>query len=131
MMKLKEKMTPAELAEVLGLARQTVNRWAREQKWRTEAIPGVKGGRARLIVIDRPVIDFLTNIPAFRHLNEEYQLAEQPSGYFINEADAVWRQIADTLQLMTAAEQTHLRDLLARDGISGFLARLGISPATK
>lgn len=75
-MKLKEKMTPAELAEVLGLARQTVNRWAREQKWRTEAIPGVKGGRARLIVIDRPVIDFLTNIPAFRHLNEEYQLAE-------------------------------------------------------
>ncbi|MBK0432731.1 YfeC-like transcriptional regulator, partial [Klebsiella pneumoniae] len=27
MMKLKEKMTPAELAEVLGLARQTVNRW--------------------------------------------------------------------------------------------------------
>lgn len=55
----------------------------------------------------------------------------QPSGYFINEADAVWRQIADTLQLMTAAEQTHLRDLLARDGISGFLARLGINTATK
>ncbi|EKP26669.1 hypothetical protein KOXM_17213, partial [Klebsiella michiganensis] len=37
MMKLKEKMTPAELAECLNLARQTINRWAREQSWRTEA----------------------------------------------------------------------------------------------
>lgn len=58
MMKLKDKMTPAELAECLNLARQTINRWAREQNWRTEAIPGVKGGRARLIVIDKAVIDF-------------------------------------------------------------------------
>ena len=32
-MKLKDKMTPAELAECLNLARQTINRWAREQKW--------------------------------------------------------------------------------------------------
>ena len=43
MMKLKDKMTPAELADCLGLARQTINRWVRQQKWRTEAIPGVKG----------------------------------------------------------------------------------------
>ncbi|SAP73100.1 putative negative regulator [Klebsiella oxytoca] len=78
MMKLKDKMTPAELAESLNLARQTINRWAREQKWRTEPIPGVKGGRARLIVIDRPVIDFLANIPALRHLAIDNQLAEQP-----------------------------------------------------
>ncbi|MCL7678159.1 putative DNA-binding transcriptional regulator, partial [Klebsiella pneumoniae] len=48
MMKLKDKMTPAELADCLGLARQTINRWVREKQWRTEAIPGVKGGRARL-----------------------------------------------------------------------------------
>ncbi|HDT0971473.1 putative DNA-binding transcriptional regulator, partial [Escherichia coli] len=41
MMKLKDKMTPAELADCLGLARQTINRWVREKQWRTEAIPGV------------------------------------------------------------------------------------------
>ncbi|WP_148659997.1 YfeC-like transcriptional regulator, partial [Klebsiella pneumoniae] len=28
MMKLKDKMTPAELAKSLNLARQTINRWA-------------------------------------------------------------------------------------------------------
>lgn len=44
MMKLKDKMTPAELADCTGLARQTINRWVREKQWRTEAIPGVKGG---------------------------------------------------------------------------------------
>jgi DNA-binding XRE family transcriptional regulator len=31
MMKLKDKMTPAELADCLGLARQTINRWVREK----------------------------------------------------------------------------------------------------
>jgi hypothetical protein len=128
-MKLKDKMTPAELAECLNLARQTINRWAREQQWRTEAIPGVKGGRARLIVIDKTVIDFLTNIPALRHLAIDSQLAEQPVRYFVNDADTVWRQIVETIQLMTPTEQLHLRDLLAREGISGFLSRLGITDA--
>lgn len=127
MMKLKDKMTPAELADCLGLARQTINRWVREQQWRTESIPGVKGGRARLIVIDKSVLDFLANIPALRHLLTENQLAEPTSHYFVNNADAIWRQIAETLHLMTAEEQQHLRDLLAREGISGFLSRLGIS----
>jgi DNA-binding XRE family transcriptional regulator len=37
MMKLKDKMTPAELADCLGLARQTINRWVREKQWRTKA----------------------------------------------------------------------------------------------
>ncbi|HBW3430364.1 TPA: putative DNA-binding transcriptional regulator [Klebsiella pneumoniae] len=130
MMKLKDKMTPAELADCLGLARQTINRWVREKKWRTEAIPGFKGGRARLVVIDQPVREFLTNIPARRHLFSDNHLAESPGAYLVNEADAIWRQITETLQLMTPAEQLQLRDLLAREGISGFLARLGIaSPA--
>ena len=102
MMKLKDKMTPAELADCLGLARQTINRWVRQQKWRTEAIPGVKGGRARLVVIDKPVLEFLTNAPARRHLFTDNHLAESPGAYLVNEAE----------------------------GISGFLARLGIaSPA--
>lgn len=113
-------MTPAELADCLGLARQTINRWVREKQWRTEAIPGVKGGRARLVVIDQPVREFLTNIPARRHLLTDNHLAESPGAYLVNEADAIWRQITETLQLMTPAEQLQLRDLLAREGISGF-----------
>ena len=131
MMKLKEKMTPAELAECLNLARQTINRWAREQSWRTEAIPGVKGGRARVIVIDKAVIDFLANIPALRHLTLDNQLAEPVVKYFVNDADTIWRQIVETMHLMTPAEQLHLRDFLAREGISGCLSRLGIADAKK
>ncbi len=127
MMKLKDKMTPAELADCLGLARQTINRWVREQHWRTEAIPGVKGGRARLIVIDKPVLDFLANIPALRHLLTDYQLAEPSGHYVVSETDAIWRQITEILHLMTTEEQQHLRDLLVREGISGFLSRLGIA----
>ena len=128
-MKLKDKMTPAELAECLNLTRQTINRWAREQKWRTEPIPGVKGGRARLIIIDKSVIDFLVNIPALRHLTIDNHLAEPPVTYVVNDADTIWRQIVETMHLMTPTEQLHLRDFLAREGISGFLSRLGITDA--
>ena len=48
-------MTTEELAENLGVARQTVNRWIRQQGWKTEGVNGVKGGRARLIHIDARV----------------------------------------------------------------------------
>ncbi|MBJ5827558.1 putative DNA-binding transcriptional regulator, partial [Salmonella enterica subsp. enterica serovar Meleagridis] len=48
MKRLRSKMTTEELAECLGVARQTVNRWIREHHWKTEKFPGVKGGRARL-----------------------------------------------------------------------------------
>ena len=70
-------MTTEELAECLGVAKQTVNRWIREQNWTTEKFPGVKGGRARLIHIDSSVRAFLLNIPAFRKVPEVYQ-AEEP-----------------------------------------------------
>lgn len=66
-------MTTEELAECLGVARQTVNRWIREQHWKTEKFPGVKGGRARLIHIDASVREFILNIPAFRKLPAFYQ----------------------------------------------------------
>ncbi|WP_162557679.1 YfeC-like transcriptional regulator, partial [Klebsiella michiganensis] len=33
------------------------------------------------------------------------------------------------MHLMTPAEQLHLRDFLAREGLSGFLSRLGITDA--
>lgn len=78
------------------------------------------------MVIDQPVREFLTNIPARRHLLTDNHLRNRQC-IPVNEADAIWRQITETLQLMTPAEQLQLRDLLAREGISGFLARLGIA----
>ena len=124
---LKERMTPEEIAHLTGYSRQTINKWVRKEGWQTSPRPGVQGGKARLVVIDQPVREFLTNIPARRHLLTDNHLAESPGAYLVNEADAIWRQITETLQLMTPAEQLQLRDLLAREGISGFLARLGIA----
>lgn len=57
-------MTTEELAECLGVAKQTVNRWIREKGWKTEKFPGVKGGRARLILVDTQVCEFIQNTPA-------------------------------------------------------------------
>ena len=77
------------------------------------------------ILLVRPYLTLY--IPALRHLLTEHQLAEPSSHYFVNDAGVIWRQIAETLHLMTAEEQQRLRDLLAREGISGFLSRLGIA----
>ena len=60
-------MTTEELAECLGVAKQTVNRWIREKGWKTEKFPGVKGGRARLILVDTQVCEFIQNTPAFHN----------------------------------------------------------------
>ena len=125
MMKLKDKMTPAELADCPGWPdKRSIAGFARNNG-APKQYPALKG-RARLVVIDQPVREFLTNIPARRHLLTDNHLAESPC-IPVNEADAIWRQITETLQLMTPAEQLQLRDLLAREGISGFLARLGIA----
>ena len=62
-------MTTEELAECLGVAKQTVNRWIREKGWKTEKFPGVKGGRARLILVDTQVCEFIQNTPAFHNKN--------------------------------------------------------------
>ncbi|MFW0768373.1 putative DNA-binding transcriptional regulator [Trabulsiella odontotermitis] len=126
---LHSKMTTEELAQCLGIAKQTVNRWIREQGWQTETIPGVKGGRARLVHIDHHVREYLANTPALRRRSTQYQLAEPVQNYVVKEADPALRQIADILQVMTDAEKQRLVVLLSREGISGFMARLGIADA--
>ncbi|WP_374256831.1 YfeC-like transcriptional regulator [Yokenella regensburgei] len=126
---LHSKMTTEELAQCLGMAKQTVNRWIREQEWQTEVIPGVKGGRARLIHIDNRVREYLANTPALRHWSTQYQLAEPVQSYTAREDSPALRQISDTLHMMTDAEKQRLAVLLAREGISGFLSRLGIADA--
>ena len=121
-MKLPEKMTPEEMADYLGVARQTVNRWIREQGWKTEKLTGVKGGRARLIHIDKSVLAFMQKTPVVRHRQSSCQEQGATSELY---------QIFKVLQKMTAEEQERLECYLAREGLHGFLNRLGISDSVK
>jgi len=127
MKRLRNKMTTEELADSLGIARQTVNRWVRQQGWKTEGINGVKGGRARLIHVDARVREHIMSIPAIRNRQAIYQLAESPSHYGSPRSSALLPQIIDSLENLTLIEQERLHVLLAREGIHGFLNRLGIA----
>ncbi|EMF1897311.1 YfeC-like transcriptional regulator [Enterobacter roggenkampii] len=126
MKKLRSKMTTEELAESLGVARQTVNRWIRQQGWKTEGLNGVKGGRARLIHIDARVKEHIMSLPAIRNRQAVYHLAEATSAYNATSAN-LFPGIIETLESMTAAEQKRLDTFLKREGIHGFLKRLGIA----
>lgn len=97
-------MTTEELAESLGVARQTVNRWIRQQGWKTEGLNGVKGGRARLIHIDARVKEHIMSLPAIRNRQAVYHLAEATSAYNHPSAN-LFPGIIETLENMTAAEQ--------------------------
>ena len=101
-------MTTEELADCLGVAKQTVNRWIREQNWTTEKFPGVKGGRARLIHIDSSVRTFLLNIPAFRKVPEIYQAEEPLAEYNHVVRSHACRQIISALDNMSPTEQEKL-----------------------
>lgn len=52
--------------------------------WKTEKFHGVKGGRARLILVDTQVCEFIQNTPAFHNtpmlLEAEEPLAEYAPG---------------------------------------------------
>ncbi|WP_420244006.1 MerR family transcriptional regulator [Citrobacter sedlakii] len=126
MKRLRSKMTTEELANCLGVARQTVNRWIREQKWETEKFPGVKGGRARLVHIDSRVREFILNIPAFRNHYAFYQAEEPLADYHPGARSHAFRQIVDAVENMSETEQEKLALFLSREGIRRFLARLGI-----
>ncbi|MCS5452770.1 YfeC-like transcriptional regulator [Enterobacter huaxiensis] len=127
MKRLRSKMTTEELADSLGVARQTVNRWIRQKGWKTEGINGVKGGRARVIHIDARVKEHIISLPAIRHRQAIYQVAETPSLYEVPASSTLLPQIIDSLENMTQVEQERLHILLKREGIQGFLTRLGIA----
>ena len=119
-------MTTEELAESLGVARQTVNCWIRQQGWKTEGLNGVKGGRARLIHVDARVKEHIMSLPAIRNRQAVYHLAEVTSSY--SEPSSNLRpRIIEILENMTQPEQKRLEDFLKREGIRGFLMRLDIA----
>ena len=120
-------MTTEELADSLGVARQTVNRWIRQKGWKTEGINGVKGGRARVICIDAHVKEHTISLPAIRNRRAVYHVAESPSHYGVATSPSLLPQIIDSLENMTTVEQERLHKLLAREGLQGFLTRLGIA----
>ncbi|UAN30711.1 YfeC-like transcriptional regulator [Enterobacter sp. JBIWA005] len=126
MKRLRSKMTTEELAKSLGVARQTVNRWIRQQGWKTEGLNGVKGGRARLIHVDARVKEHIMSLPAIRTPHEVYHLAEATSSYNTPSSN-LYPGIIETLESMTKPEQKRLDALLKREGIHGFLKRLGIA----
>lgn len=119
-------MTTEELAESLGVARQTVNRWIRQQGWKTEGLNGVKGGRARLIHVDARVKEHIMSLPAVRNRQAVYHLAEATSSYN-DPSSNLSPGIIETLESMNPSEQKRLDTLLKREGIQGFLVRLGIA----
>lgn len=123
---LPAKMTTEELALILGVARQTVNRWIRQQAWKTEGLNGVKGGRARLIHVDARVKDYIKRLPAIRSRQAVYHLAEATTAYH-SSPTSLRPGIIATLENMTELEQKRLEDFLKREGIRGFLTRLDIA----
>ncbi|WP_217990108.1 YfeC-like transcriptional regulator [Enterobacter sp.] len=126
MKNLPGKMTTEELALILGVARQTVNRWIRQQAWKTEGLNGVKGGRARLIHVDARVKDYIKRLPAIRSRQAVYHLAEATTAYH-SFPTSLRPGIIETLESMTELEQKRLEDFLKREGIRGFLTRLDIA----
>lgn len=125
-MKLPEKMTTEELADFLGVAKQTVNRWIREQNWPTEGLPGIKGGRARLIHLNKEVRAFIMKTPSMRHRLSPRALAEPAAQYRSEKLTPALERISNVLHNLTPNEQDALDVLLAREGIRGFLTRLSI-----
>ncbi|MFW3574295.1 YfeC-like transcriptional regulator [Kosakonia cowanii] len=121
---LPSKMTTAELANRLGVTRQTINRWIKRHKWKTESLPGVKGGRARYVLITDKVLSLVMELPAMRHSGFNSSLAEPPTPYLT--APGTMQNIINSLQMLTADEMHQLEVLLAREGLSTFCSRLGI-----
>ncbi|SAF39791.1 protein YfeD [Enterobacter kobei] len=122
-------MTTEELAESLGVARQTVNRWIRQQGWETEGLNGVKGGRARLIHVDARVKEHIMRLPAIRNRQAVYHLAETTAPYSVP-SSTLRPDIIATLENLTPSEQECLDAFLKREGLRGFLTRLNLAEYT-
>ncbi len=98
-------MTTEELAECLGVAKQTVNRWIREKGWKTEKFPGVKGGRARLFWSIRKFASLFRTRAAFHNTPMLMEAEERIAEYAPGARAPAYRQIINAIDNMTDIEQ--------------------------
>jgi len=75
------------------------------------------------------VLAYMRKTPVVRHRQSASSMAEPAAGYGTLFQTASLRQINTVLQNMTPAEQERLERFLAREGLRGFLTRLGIADA--
>ena len=120
------EMFSEELLRMKACPKQTVNRWIREKGWKTEKFPGVKGGRARLILVDTQVCEFIQNTPAFHNTPMLMEAEERIAEYAPGARAPAYRQIINAIDNMTDIEQEKVAQFLSREGIRNFLARLDI-----
>lgn len=135
MIKLNDRMTPAELAELTGYKRQTINRWVRQQNWETVKLAGVKGGKAHVIIVDERVREFLFSTSgvyqsqASDNHSDALKMLEITPGYNA-EKTSLARQLVSAIGIMTQLEQQQLSQILLREGVAGILQRLGITDSS-
>ncbi|MBJ3815150.1 putative DNA-binding transcriptional regulator [Shimwellia pseudoproteus] len=123
-MKLKTEMTPAALARATGYTTQTINKWIRQFNWQTLPIHGVKGGRARVIVVDERVQQFLQDTR--RGGAQVAHIVAEPEAEYLTATSPLEHLLIGALQQMNDIEREQLSALLMREGINGVLVRLGI-----
>ena len=111
-------MTTEELAECLGVAKQTVNRWIREKGWKTEKFPGVKGGRARLILVDTQVCEFIQNTPAFHNTPMLMEAEERIAEYAPGARAPAYRQIINALSRKKSRNFCHVKEFAISSPVS-------------
>lgn len=129
----KSKMTPAELAQLVGYKPQTINKWIKKHGWQTSQIKGVKGGKAHAIHMTQEVRRFMLSTRNLR------QAADQPEAIPLSlisvesplmDDDFFSSQLMSVLFQMSEKERRELLALLAREGISGMLSRLQLANST-
>lgn len=123
MLTFKNKMTPAELAELTGYTPQTINKWSRRYGWATSQLPGIKGGKARVIHVNSEVRNFILHTGRFQNQSSAH-LTESSNRYTPTLED----QLISAVTQLNAREKSQLMALLLREGIVGLLKRLGIQP---
>ncbi|MEN3752139.1 YfeC-like transcriptional regulator [Mangrovibacter yixingensis] len=126
----KSKMTPAELAQIVGYQPQTINKWIKKHGWQTSQVKGVKGGKAHVIHMTPDVRHFMLSTRNLRQAADSSKAiplslvsVESP----LMDDDFFSSQLMSVLFQMREEERRGLLALLAREGISGLLSRLAIS----
>ena len=89
-----------------------------EKGWKTEKFPGVKGGRARLILVDTQVCEFIQNTPAFHNTPMLMEAEERIAEYAPGARAPAYRQIINAIDNMTDIEQEKVAQFLSREGIA-------------